>query len=550
MSSPALPRSAAATLAELLDHLADDRGDTEVVFPETGRRLRHRELPPLAWGLAGTLARHGVGQGTVVGLLIGSVPEFLPAAFGVWAAGGAITVLPVPPVPTDPASVAAHLATALGPVRHLLVADAGVAIAEHLHRLRPDLVVLPAHDLAPGQAPRSLAPAPGSPAVVQFTSGSTARPKGVVLSHRAVLACFASTAVASSVGPADRVVSWVPLFHDFGLITLLFGVWTGYEHHVFTAWRFIRRPRQVVEHLSASRATVFGGPNFAYDRIAAAYADGVPAGLDLSAWRLALNGGEPVKPATVTDFTTALRPAGLSGTTMFPVYGMAEATMSVACPPPGQAAHALWLDRETLAAQRLARPVPDGVAHGTGLVSVGAPVPGVELRLLGEHGGQVADGAVGEIVLRGPSLAEGYLDDPAATAAVFRDGWLHTGDLGVHVAGQLFVAGRRKDMVIVAGRNFFAEDVEDVVRTALPGGRGRCVALADTERERIVVVTETDDPATAPELSLAVRTLVSATLDLGAVDVHVVPRNTLPRTTSGKWQRGLTARYLRQLTTP
>ncbi|GAA0362423.1 fatty acyl-AMP ligase [Actinoallomurus spadix] len=541
------------TLAELIDHLDDDRGGTQLVFPETGERLLHREIPERAWGVADSLGRLGVADGVLVGLLIGSVPEFLPAAFGVWAAGGAVTVIPVPPVPAAPSAVAAGLAPMLDGVRHLLVAEAYEEIARELHALRPDLAVLAVRDCAPAAVrPASSVVRPTSPAIVQFTSGSTARPKGVVLSHRAVLACFAATAVASTVNPDDIVVSWVPLFHDFGLITLLFGIWQGYEHHLFSAWRFIRRPREVIEHVSACRATVFGGPNFAYDRIAAAYSDNsLLGGLDLSSWRLALNGGEPVKPGTVNDIARALGPAGLAATAMLPVYGMAEAVMSVACPQPGTPPKVAWLDRESLAQHRRAVVVPEGTDHGTGLVCVGHAVPDMELRLRDEHGRDVLDGEVGEIVLRGPSLADGYFDTPGSPAGpLLRGGWLHTGDLGVRLDGELYIAGRAKDMVIVAGRNFFAEDVEDVVRAGMPGGHGRCVAVADHDRERVVVVAETDDLATAADLSVRLRALVSSRLDLGAVDVHVVPRNTLPRTTSGKWQRALTARYLRELVKP
>ncbi|QFZ18609.1 AMP-binding protein [Saccharothrix syringae] len=540
-------RAAVTTLAELLDHLDDERGDAVVAFPETGQRLSHREVPALAWGVADALLRAGVGEGSVVGVLAGTEPDFLPAVFGVWVAGAAVTVVPVPPMPTRPEQVADGLAALVARLDHLVVAEGLLAVAAELAGRRPGLRVVRVRDCAPKPRP-ACAARPGSTAVVQFTSGSTARPKGVVLTHAAVLACFASTAVASGVRADDVFVSWVPLFHDLGLITVLFGLWSGYELHLFSPWHFVRRPRRVVEHLGAVGGTVFAGPDFAYDRLAEAYGDGVLNGLDLRSWRLALNGGEPVKPGTVDRFSRALAPAGLSDRAVFPVYGMAEATMSVACPRPGGPTRVAWLDREALADRRTALRVPDGAEHGTGLVSVGRPVPGMSLRLVAADGTEVADGQVGEIALRGPALTSGYLDDPEATARAFRDGWLHTGDLGVRLDGELHVAGRLKDMIIVAGRNFYAEDVEDVVRAALPTGRGRCVAFADHERERIVVALETGDPAGAAELSARVRGLVSARLDLGAVDVHAVPRNTLPRTTSGKWQRALTARLFRRLT--
>ncbi|MFB7600688.1 AMP-binding protein [Streptomyces sp. NPDC056160] len=538
------------TLAELLDHLDDDRGHTRLVFPEAGETLLHRDVPARARGVAEALVRLGVTEGTPVGLLIGTSPQFAPSMFGVWAAGGAITVLPVPPGHASASKVATALAPAIAGLRHLLVGGEYAEIGQELARVRPDLAVVAVSDCAPAPVrPVGLVTRPEAPAIVQFTSGTTARPKAVVLSHRAVLACLTATSGASSIGMDDVVVSWVPLFHDFGLITLVYGLWLGYEHHLFTPWRFVRRPREVLKHVSACRATVFGSPNFGYDRIVASCPDGMLDALDLGSLRLALNGGEPVKPCTVAGLAKALRPSGLVATAMKPVYGMAEAVMSVACPPADVPAKVVWFDRESLAQHSRAVILPGNADNATGLVSVGRAVPGLDLGLRDGHGRELAEGEVGEIVLRGPSLADGYLLPGEHTLTpLLRDGWLHTGDLGVRVGGELYIAGRAKDMVIVAGRNFFAEDVEDVVRTGLPGGSGRCVVVADHDRERMVVIAETDDLAMAGDLSARLRRLVSARLDLGAVDVHVVPRGTLPRTTSGKWQRGLTARYLRHLT--
>lgn len=542
-------RSTARTLAELLDHFDDGRADERLVFPGTGRTLPHREIPGLAWGVADALLRLGVAEGVPVGLLLGPAPDFVPAAFGVWAAGGAITVLPVTPMPTPAREVATRLAPGIDGLRYLVFSDANAEIARELLALRPDLITVRVRDCASAAVrPARSVTRPDAPAIVQFTSGTTARPKGVVLSHRAVLACFAAIAAASTIGPQDRVVSWVPLFHDFGLITLLYGLWQGYEHHVFGVWRFIRRPREVVEYLSAHRATVFGSPDFGYDRIASACAGGRANGLDLRSWRLALNGGEPVKPGTAAAFASALRPAGLAATAMLPVYGMAEAVLSVACPRPGTPPVVAWLDRDHLAQRQRAVAVPAGSDNGIGLVSVGRAVPGLDLRLRDEHGGDAADGEVGEIVLRGPTLADGYLDLRENTVTpILREGWLHTGDLGVRVDGELYIAGRAKDMIIVAGRNFFAEDVEDVVRAGLPGGRGDCVAVADQERERMIVVVEAGGRVAADDLASRLWGLVSQRLELGALDVHVVPRNTLFRTTSGKVRRGLTARHLRAM---
>ncbi|MFI5867872.1 AMP-binding protein [Streptomyces sp. NPDC051546] len=539
------------TLSQVLECLAERGGRAEVVFPATGERLAHRDLPGRAWGVAERFLLAGLGPGDLVGVLVGTEPDFLPGVFGVWAAGGAVTVLPVPPFPVPAEELARRLAPVAGRVRYLLVSPALREVASALAGLLPALVVIETQGCPTRSGPVSgVAPEPGARAIVQFTSGSTSRPKGVVLSHAAVLACCASTEEASTVHERDVLVAWVPLFHDFGLITLLISVWLGFEAHLFEARRFMRRPLEVVEYLGQIGATVFGGPNFAYDHLLAAGAAGATATLDLRAWRMAMNGGEPVKPSTVEAFSRAMAPAGVGPEVMFPVYGMAEAVMSVACPAPGRPARVLWVDRQELADRGVVVPVSAGAAGAGGLVGVGRPVPGLSVRLVDDSHALVADGHVGDIELRGAAVTTGYLNDTAATAAAFHEGWFKTGDRGVRVDGDLFVVGRSKDMIIVGGRNFYAEDVEDIVRGLPQIHRGRCVAVADLDRERLALVAEAEPgPATA-SLAGEIRSRLSANLELSAVDVHLVPPGTLPRTSSGKWQRQLTGKLLGVLTRP
>jgi len=542
-------RVSVRTLAELADHLTDERGDTRIIAPETGRELAHRQIPALARGVTSWLLDHEVRPGDVVGLLIGAVPEFFVAAFGAWQAGCAITVLPTPPIPTPADTVARSLTRLLDQVDCVLVADALLPVAQQVSAMHPRLKILRYADCpADGALYKDALPRPESPAVVQFTSGSTARPKGVVLSHRAVLACQTSTRLAGATSSRDVYASWVPLFHDFGLITAIHTLWLGAEHHLFTAWHFIKRPRDYVEYLGRHRVTISGGPNFGYERMIEACTNGLPEGLDLSAMRMFLNGGEPVKPATVDRLQEVFGPAGLSDTAMTPVYGMAEVTMSATCSPLDRPPVCTWFDRDALIGERRAVPAAPATPGGVGLVAVGSVVPGLELELRTEDGRIAANGEVGEIHLRGDAVASGYLNDAAASADTFQHGWLRTGDLGVQVDDLLYIAGRRKDMIIVAGRNFFAEDVEDVVRAAHPAAEA-CVAFADTERERLVVVAEIADLATAEKVSVELRARVSGVLGLGELDVFAVPRNSLPRTTSGKWQRQLTAKFVRTLTT-
>lgn len=541
-------RAQVGTLAELLDCLDDGRGGAQLVFPESTERLAHRDVRARAWGVSEALLRAGVEPGGLVGILARTGPETPAALFGAWAAGAAISVLPVPPLALDPARLAQRLTPIAQRLTHLLVDSSLLPVAEALSGLCPRLRVIPLARCAPAPRPaRVQPPAPSDTAIVQFTSGSTARPKGVQLSHAAVLHCCASTVQASGVHAEDVLIAWVPLFHDFGLITLIIGFWLGFEEHLFSPRRFISAPAEVVRYLGDNGGTLFGGPNFAYDRIIEAVGDGGTGSRELARWRMAMNGGEPVKPGTATAFAATMGRHGVPRGAMLPVYGMAEATMSVACSTPGAEPRMAWLDRRALIDHGEAVAGRPDSAGSTGLVSVGAPVPGLALRLVDAACAPVSDGRVGEIEIRGPSVTSGYLDDPEASAAAFRDGWLRTGDLGVRIDGELYVAGRRKDMIVVAGRNFFAEDVEDVVRPLAGVYRRRCVAVSDPEAERIVIVAETEDTAAGPALGIRIRAAVTSALELDAVDVQLVPPGTLPRTTSGKWQRALTARYLRSL---
>lgn len=299
----------------------------------------------------------------------------------------------------------------------------------------------------------------------------------------------------------------------------------------------------MLEHFAAHGGTVLTGPNFSYDYLL----DHVPAQrlatLDLSSWRLAFNGAEPVSAATVRRFTEALAPSGVGPSVMYLVYGMAEATLAIAFPRPGDTARIRAVDRAELAATGVVRTVEETGPRAKPVVSVGRAVHGVDLRIVREDEELAADGELGEIQISGEPVTSGYFNNADATAELFHDRWLRTGDLGFLLDGELYVAGRRKEMVVVHGQNFFPDDVEAVTRSVPGVYRRRCVAFSDTDTEGgelIGVIVETaDDPASVCE---EVRRTVSAELDLPHVRVYAVKPRWLPRTTSGKWQRVLAAR--------
>jgi fatty-acyl-CoA synthase len=292
--------------------------------------------------------------------------------------------------------------------------------------------------------------------------------------------------------------------------------------------------------MSEQRVTVFTSPNFGYDHLCSAATPDLLSELDLSAWRLAFNGAEPVRAESVKTFTATFAPAGLSPTAMYPVYGMAEATLAICFPPPGALPRVEWVDRAELGRSGRAVPAPPESPEAKGLVSVGKPVHGIELRIVGEDGAVLGEAELGEIQISGPPVSRGYYRNAAATNES-RDGdWFRTGDLGLLLDGDLFITGRRKDMIVVRGQNYFAEDVEQIAREVDGVYKRNCVAFADTQEEgseRLTVVVEVSTKVDARLVAEQVQDMVRTGLDVNAVRVHAVPPRWIPKTTSGKWKR-------------
>lgn len=521
------------TLPELLARLAGS--DRQVVFPTSGAVLPHRELPLLAGSIAAVLRAGGVRRDEIVGLLMPTSPEWLAAFFGVSMTGAVVSALPLPPMVLDPETAARRLlpiVTAAN-LRHLVVSGIGAKVGAALAGACPGLVVIDVTEVPAGTFADAPVVRPHERAVVQFSSGSTSRPKGVVLTHRAVLAGVSAINSHIQTVPDDVLVAWVPLFHDMGLVALLCSLLTPNDAQLFSPQAFIRDPGKVLDRIAEVGGSIVTGPNFSYDKFVKA-AEG--RSLSLDRWRLALNGAEMVQAGTVAGFQRTFGRLGVPPSTMYPCYGMAEATLAVTLPKLGASPRTLTVDRERT---EIGRPVVFSEAGRT-LVGVGVAVPGMEIAVAGPHGRHLPEGWFGEIHIRGAAVTRGYLgEEPRAD-----DDWLATGDLGFVEGGELFIAGRSKEMIVVGGRNFFPDDVENAVRVLDIVHRGHCVAVAHPFDERIVVVAESTQRS-ASEVS-AVRGAVGSALGLSAVDVVFVPPRSLPRTTSGKWQRRLVADLVRQ----
>jgi fatty-acyl-CoA synthase len=471
-------------------------------------------------------------------------------ALGILRTGAAVSVVPTPTNlgagPVTATRVAA-IAQAAG-MRHLvldpLYADIGVAV----NTLLPDLVIVDPSAAAPGGARALPSVAPDDLAIVQFTSGSTSEPKGVLLPHRTTVAGLRACVVSGNFSPDDVYVQWVPIFHDMGLIGLLSHLLNGADVHLFAPGTFLRRPRGVLSYFAHHRGTVMAGPNFSYDHLLDAVDKDFLAGLDLSQWRLAFNGAEPVDAATVRRFSDVLAAAGVREHVMYPAYGMAEATLEISCPTPGSVANIVTVDRALLGAEGVARRVSADHPTAKELVSVGHPVEGMRLRVVDPVGRVRADGELGEIQISGPAVASGYFRAPELTAQAFDGPWFRTGDLGFRLGDDLFIGGRAKEMAIVRGQNFFPNDVEAIVRRTPGVYRGHCVAFSETDPdvgEHITIIVEARLRDREPEqLRIDVARRVAAELDLTHVRVHMVKPNWLPHTTSGKWQRVLARKWL------
>jgi len=514
-------------------------GDDEVVVP-------WRELHEQAKGYAAALQARGVRPGDHVALLSPTTRELVTAIQATWLAGATVVVLPLP---MRLSSIEEFVAQTRQRIRH---ADAKLCLVD------PELAafVTPEPDDPPlvdiGE------PAAGDPAawqcpdddperlvILQFTSGSTSDPKGVMLPDRVVRANLDAIAEAAKLDVDDDVVvSWLPLYHDMGLVGILtLTMSTGTALVQGAPQDFTARPARWMEWISRYRATATAGPNFSY--VLATRALKRAEGLDLSRLRIALNGAEPIDPDQVEAFVEAGRPHGLRPEAVFPAFGMAEVAIAGTFPEPLSGMQVDCVDRRVLETERYAAPVPPGTEGSRRLPLLGRPVPGLEIRVVDpERGTPLRDREVGELEIRGTSVTPGYYKRPDVDAELFHDGWLRTGDLAYLLDGQLVMCGRIKDVIIVGGRNVFPEDVERAVGELEGVRAGNVIAFGvegDRGRESLVVVAETkaeDLAAVRRQVAERVREVVG----IPAKDIVLVTPGTLPKTSSGKLQRGLCRR--------
>lgn len=388
-------------------------------------------------------------------------------------------------------------------------------------------------------------------AVLQYTSGSTGAPKGVRLQHRHLIENSSMIHHAMDTRESDVAVFWLPPYHDMGLIGgILQPLFGGYPVHLMAPATFLQRPLRWLQTISRYKATISAAPNFAYDLCTQRIRPEQLAELDLSSWRLAANGAEPIRKATLDAFHAAFSPAGFSPSAFFPCYGMAESTLMIAAQDPHEPYVHSRVDRHALKKGRLSRGGDDTVD----LVSSGMPARNVSLRVVDPQTRQpLAEGSIGEIWVAGPMVADGYWNNPKATRETFHgylhdavQPWLRTGDLGAILDRQVYITGRIKDLIIVAGHNHYPSDIEYTVMNAHSLVRAYGVAAYVIEGagdERLGLVVELDKGWRDIDLSTVREAIIGQVSSQHQLRVHALTFtsiNSVAKTSSGKVRRGLT----------
>jgi len=556
------PGHVAATVDRALHARAEDQRHRVTVFltedDGTERNITYGELYRAASRIATGLASRGVSRGDTVALMLPTGFDFLRAFQGTLLQG-AIVVPIYPPVRLDRLAEYAERQGAIlrsAGVKIMITIRRAKVIAEVLRSKVPTLLdVVTADELA--QDPRAalrLYPQskPEDPALIQYTSGSTGSPKGVMLTHANLMANIRAVGLGLDSRPVEVGVSWLPLYHDMGLIgSWLFTMASAYPLALRSPLSFLARPERWLLDIHRRRGTMSAAPNFAYELCVRRIRDEDIQGLDLSSWRCALNGAEPVRPETIERFVQRFSKYGFQRETMMPVFGLAECSVGLAFPPVDRGPKFDRVDRAAFEKGQ-ATPAARDDASASVFVSSGRALPEHEIKVVNEQGETLPERELGRLLFRGPSMTKGYFRNEEATAAIRRaHGFLDTGDLAYIADGELFIAGRLKDVIIRGGRNLVAAEIEEAASEA-SGVRKGCVAAfgvteARSGTEQVVIVAETRATTTAERDAIEQRVIEHVSNAIGAPPdvVCLVKPGAVLKTSSGKIRRNDTrALYL------
>lgn len=542
------PETASTLLEVLAWHVREHPDHVQVTVLHEGdeRPVTYSALAADAAAVAAGLQVLGVARRETVAIMLPTCPEYFGTYLGILMAGA----IPVPIYPPGrPSQMEEHV------LRHGAMLDNARAVAlvtvpearvaaRLLQARVPGLraVVTPQQLAARGVAPTPVTVAGEDTAFIQYTSGSTGSPKGVVLTHANLLANIRAMAQAIRASPRDVFVSWLPLYHDMGLIGAWLGsLYVGMPLVVMSPLAFLGRPVRWLQALQRWGGTLSAGPNFAYELCLRRIDDAALADLDLRSVRVLFNGAEAVSAATVRRFSERFAACGLRAEAMAPVYGLAEASVGLLFPPLGRVAPVDAVQREAFSREGRALPAAADDPNALRFVGCGGPLSGHAIRIVDAQGRELGERMEGRLEFRGPSATRGYFRDPQKTAQLFHDGWLDTGDRAYAATGDIYITGRVKDIVIRGGRNLYPEEIEDAVGR-VEGIRRGCVAVfgspdATTGTERLVVLAEARAGAAVPPLRAAVARAVIDTIGEPPDEVVLAPPHTVLKTSSGKIRR-------------
>ncbi len=548
----ALPLQA-KTLPEVLDWYARTQPDRPHVQMYSNGAIppaviTYADLQQGAQRVAAGLIDQGLLPGEPVSLMLPTSRDYLESFFGILLAGG----IPVPIYPPLRASQlqdhlqrhAKLLSNAQATI--LITVKQALTVARLLKSHVPTLKAIVTPEML-SSSTGLFVPVPVQPddiALLQYTSGSTGQPKGVTLTHAQLLANIRIMGKAIQATPDDVFVSWLPLYHDMGLIGAWLGsLYIGMLAVLMPPTAFLIRPWRWLQTIHNHRGTLSPAPNFAYEMCLAKIPPNEMEGLDLSCWRAALNGAEPISPQTLTRFGQHFAQYGFDTRAIMPVYGLAEAAVGLAFPPLERGALIDRVDREAFEQSGYAKPANPDDPNALQVVACGRPLPDYEIRIVDAAGRELSEREEGRIQFCGPSTTSGYYRNPQATELLFDGDWLNTGDLGYMAGGDVFLTSRVKDVIIRAGRNLYPYELEEAVGN-LPEVRKGCVAVfgstdPDTAMEKLVVVAETRDTDTRVLQDIRQRITALASDLLGAApnDILLTPPQGVLKTSSGKIRR-------------
>jgi len=550
-ASDLAPHEADTLIAVLDNHVQSHPDRVHIIleqYPKDAQQLTYKDLITGARKLASGLQKHNLEPGDTVAIMLPTGADYFFSYFAILLAGG----IPVPLYPpARPTQIEEHLR------RHRkILRNAGAKIMITMPQVKPIARLLKAQvetlewvdtvDAFSGHI-KTFTPIPihpGDIAFIQYTSGSTGDPKGVVLTHANLLANIRAMGRITEVTAADIFVSWLPLYHDMGLI----GAWLGSLYYgcrlvIMQPLSFLARPERWLWAIHNYKGTLSASPNFGYEFCCKRLDDNKLKGLDLSSWRLAFNGAEPVSPQTINNFATRFAPYSFRPEAATPVYGLAESSVGLAFPPLKRGPVIDRVKRASLIELGLAVPATENDTTPLQFVACGQPLPGHQIRIVDGSGRELPERQQGELQFKGPSATSGYFRNPEKTRTLFKGEWLDSGDLAYIAGGDIFITSRVKDIIIRGGRNIYPHELEEAVGN-IPGIRRGCIAVfaahdRDTGTERLIVLAESRKKNAEIKEQLR-QQIVNIAVDLLAMppdEVVIALPGTVLKTSSGKIRR-------------